>query len=124
MRCIVSAHMSHLYIVIVFGGTNQIRFHLQAIARRRKTITYIYTTIIIYFLCRMIHLFGQHSDEWNFLLVTGCHGFQFQQLLFHFSKVAEQTFLRNIIHLRQGIVQCFFFRHSFLYRSCKGGQHT
>ena len=46
----------------------------------------------------MIHLFGQHSDEWNFLLVTGCHGFQFQQLLFHFSKVAEQTFLRNIIH--------------------------
>ena len=63
MHRLIRINHPHLHILIILGSTNHVRLDLQAIRRRRQTVTKIHTAIIIHLLHRLLRLFPQQLDK-------------------------------------------------------------
>ena len=120
---VISTHVNHLHIRVIFGRLYQVRFHFQAVAWRRKTVTQIAATIIINFLNRTLHL-GSHHFHKRIRLCLAIGRFQTEKQFFDAWQISHQAFLWNVIDLSQSQIQWIFFRMSLFQWGYISGQNT
>lgn len=101
MRRAISTHVYHTDAVAALGRHDEIRLHLQRVGRRGQAVADINATIIVHILHRACHLVDQGSQHRVAALSTLRCRLKLEEPFTQLANGAQQTFLRQVVHLRE-----------------------